>query len=51
VGIIVNGPSVGFHLKNKADVYSAEYVDSLNFSVDNTYSFLSMDSIMGGSKY
>ena len=49
-GIMINGPSVGFHLKNKADTSSLKYMDSLNCSFDWIMSFLSISFRTGGYK-
>lgn len=49
-GIMINGPSVGFHLKNRADTSSLKYMDSLNCSFDCIMSFLSISFRTGGYK-
>lgn len=47
---MINGPYVGFHLKNNADTSSLKYMDSLNCSFDCKISFLSISLRTGGSK-
>lgn len=47
----MKGPSVGFHLKNRAETSSLKYPDYLNFSWVSICSFLSMSPKTGGLRY
>lgn len=47
-GIMMNGPSVGFHLKKSAEHSSLAYTDSLNFSWVSISSLRSTSPSTGG---